>query len=211
MHILRADEPVPEVYLNGNVTVAGVDEAGRGPLAGSVVAAAVVLDRNRPIDGLADSKKLSASRREQLELEIMDKALSWAVASVSSVRIDEVNILNATMEAMRMAYSKLSVCPDTILIDGNRTPENSASVIAVIKGDQRVNCISAASILAKVERDRQMMKLHDLFPDYGFASHKGYPTKLHLDALNKYGPLDQHRKSYAPVQKMLERTACTSR
>ena len=197
--IIRPEHRIPETYINGTQLVAGVDEAGRGPLVGAVVAAAVILDPDRPVEGLADSKKLSAARREQLERQIKQLALAWSVASVPASRIDEINILNATFEAMNQAIASLDKVADIILIDGNKTPQQSDRMIAIIKGDQRVDCISAASILAKVARDREMFELDVHFPEYGFARHKGYPTKAHLEALKQHGPLVQHRHSYGPV------------
>lgn len=197
--IIRPEHRIPEAYINGTQLVAGVDEAGRGPLVGAVVAAAVILDPDRPVEGLADSKKLSAARREQLEYQIKQAALAWSVASVPASRIDEINILNATFEAMNQAITSLNKVADIILIDGNKTPQQGDRMIAIIKGDQRVDCISAASILAKVARDREMLELDARFPEYGFARHKGYPTKIHLEALQQHGPIVQHRRSYGPV------------
>lgn len=200
--IVRPEHRIPQTYINGTQLVAGVDEAGRGPLVGSVVAAAVILNPDRPIEGLADSKKLSAARREQLESVIKQTALAWSVASVSASRIDEINILNATFEAMNQAIAALNKAADIILIDGNRTPQQSDRMIAIIKGDQRVDSISAASILAKVARDREMFELDERFPEYGFARHKGYPTKAHFMALEIYGPIDEHRYSFSPVSRL---------
>jgi ribonuclease HII len=182
--------------------VAGVDEAGRGPLAGPVVAAAVVLDPARPIAGLADSKKLSARRREILAVTIRNDALAWAVARASVEEIDELNILHASMLAMRRALEALTPQAEHALIDGNRCPTNlSCTAEAIVGGDARVEAISAASILAKVTRDEEMLRLHEAYPDYEFARHKGYPTALHLDALGKFGPSDCHRLSFAPVRR----------
>ena len=183
--------------------LAGVDEAGRGPLAGNVVASAVILNPQRAIHGLADSKKLTEKRRELLELEIKQHALAWSVISISAADIDSLNILQATMLAMKLAVEKLDTPPDHVFIDGNRCPEISTPATWVIKGDARVAEISAASILAKVERDRQMRALHIEYPCYGFDKHKGYPTKLHVEALQEYGPCPQHRRSYKPVKKCL--------
>ena len=185
--------------------LAGVDEAGRGPLVGNVVAAAVILNPDRPIDGLADSKKLSARRREQLAGQIRDSALAWSVISIDSVQIDRINILQATMLAMQQAVEQLDVEPVHVFIDGNRCPQVSVPATAIVKGDQRVTEISAASILAKVERDAQMQVLHEVYPQYGFDKHKGYPTASHLEALAEYGPCPQHRTSYKPVRECLER------
>ena len=187
--------------------LAGADEAGRGPLVGNVVAAAVILDQNHPIEGLADSKKLSAKRREFLAEEIMQKAKAWAVVSVSAVDIDRINILQASLLAMKQAVEQLSVTPDHVFIDGNRCPEMACPATAIVKGDARVAEISAASILAKVARDEQMQQLHNAFPQYGFDRHKGYPTKAHMAALAEHGPCPEHRRSYAPVRKYLEATS----
>lgn len=183
--------------------LAGVDEAGRGPLVGSVVAAAVILDPSKPIEGLADSKKLSEKKRELLSQEIKQSALSWSIASVSAEEIDEINILQATMRAMKLAVEELDIKPDHVQVDGNRCPEIDYSVEAIVKGDDKVVEISAASILAKVERDRQMLELHLQYPEYGFDRHKGYGTKQHIEALNSLGPCPQHRRSFAPVKKLL--------
>ncbi len=183
--------------------LAGVDEAGRGPLVGSVVAAAVILDRAKPIDGLADSKKLSEKKRELLAQAIKQSALSWSIASVSAEEIDEINILQATMRAMKLAVEGLQIKPDHVQVDGNRCPEINYSVEAIVKGDDKVVEISAASILAKVERDRQMIELHQQYPEYGFDRHKGYGTKQHIEALNRHGACPQHRRSFAPVNKLL--------
>ena len=181
--------------------LAGVDEAGRGPLVGNVVAAAVILDVERPIAGLRDSKKLSAARREKLALEIKRHARAWAVVSVSAGEIDAINILQATLSAMRQAVEQLDIRPDHVFIDGNRCPLIDIPATAIVKGDDRVAEISAASILAKVERDAQMDVLHQQFPQYGFDRHKGYPTKAHMAALTEYGPCPEHRRSYAPVRR----------
>jgi ribonuclease HII len=186
-----------------NGLLAGVDEAGRGPLVGNVVAAAVILDPNRPVDGLADSKKLSAQRREQLAGQVRDRAIAWSVVSIDSREIDRINILQATMLAMRQAVEQLPVEPGHVFIDGNRCPDMSLLATAIIKGDQRVAEISAASILAKVERDAQMLALHEAYPQYGFDQHKGYPTASHLAALAEFGPCPEHRTSYKPVRECL--------
>ena len=190
--------------------LAGADEAGRGPLVGNVVAAAVILDQDRPIEGLADSKKLTAKRRESLAEEIRAKAIAWAVVSVSPADIDRINILQASMLAMKQAIEQLSTVPDHVFIDGNRCPELSCPATAIVKGDARVAEISAASILAKVERDEQMQILHDIFPQYGFDKHKGYPTKAHRAALAEHGPCPEHRRSYAPVKKFLDESLTKS-
>lgn len=190
------------------IWVCGVDEAGRGPLVGAVVAGAVVLDPNHPIEGLKDSKKLTAARREYLYAQIMEKAKAWGVGEASPAEIDEINILQATMLAMQRAIedlaTRLGKWPDKALIDGNRCPELPIAAEAIIKGDAKEPAISAASIVAKVTRDRQMMSLHDLHPEYGFAQHMGYPTEAHFAALKQYGACDQHRRSFSPVRKVLE-------
>lgn len=180
--------------------VCGVDEAGRGPLAGSVVAAAVILDPARPIAGLADSKKLSAKVRERLAVEIREKAIAWSVAEASSTEIDQVNILQATFLAMRRAIEGLSVSATHALIDGNRIPPGlPCPAEAIVKGDAKEPAISAASILAKTVRDAQMVELDAQYPLYGFAKHMGYPTADHLAALRLYGPIAAHRRSFGPV------------
>jgi ribonuclease HII len=185
--------------------VAGVDEAGRGPLAGPVFAAAVILDDLRPVRGLADSKSLSPRRRERLADEIRAHALCCAVASASVAEIDRVNILQASLLAMQRAVEGLRLIPRRVVVDGNRAPALAMTVAAVVKGDAKVAAISAASILAKVERDRFCEALHLEFPDYGFASHKGYPTPQHLAALARFGPCEAHRRSFGPVRLVLER------
>lgn len=184
--------------------VAGVDEVGRGPLCGAVVTAAVILDPTRPILGLNDSKKLTAARREQLFDEICAKALSWSIARAEVEEIDQLNILHATMLAMQRAVAGLSVTPTLALIDGNRCPPLDVPSAAVVKGDSQVPAIAAASILAKVSRDREMQVLDLLYPGYGIAGHKGYPTPVHLEALQRLGPTPIHRRSFAPVRKLLE-------
>ena len=187
--------------------LAGVDEAGRGPLVGNVVAAAVILDKHKPIDGLNDSKKLTAKRREQLAEQIRERALAWRVISIDAAEIDRINILQATMLAMKMAVEQLSIAPDHVFIDGNRCPAITVPATAIIKGDARVTAISAASILAKVERDAQMLILHETWPQYGFDKHKGYPTKAHFAALAEHGPCPEHRKSFGPVRNALAKTS----
>lgn len=184
--------------------LAGVDEAGRGPLAGPVVAAAVILDEQQPIRGLADSKALSAARRERLYDEIVAKALCHCVASASVQEIDELNILQASLLAMRRAVLGLRLQPAQVLVDGNRLPTLPMAAQAVIKGDARVKAISAASILAKVHRDRLCLALHAAHPQYGFDGHKGYPTAEHLAALREFGACEAHRRSFAPVRAVLE-------
>lgn len=184
--------------------VAGVDEVGRGPLCGAVVTAAVILDPARPILGLNDSKKLTAARREQLFDEICEKAISWCIARAEVEEIDQLNILHATMLAMQRAVAGLSVQPKLALIDGNRCPVLDVPSAAVVKGDSKVPAIAAASILAKVSRDREMQALDLQYPGYGIAGHKGYPTPAHLEALRRLGPTPIHRRSFAPVRKLLE-------
>lgn len=182
--------------------VAGVDEAGRGPLAGPVVAAAVILDPASPIEGLADSKKLTARRREALAEAIRESALVWAVATASVEEIDELNILHASMLAMRRALEALVPQAEHALIDGNRCPAGlRCTAEAIVGGDARVEAISAASILAKVVRDEEMLRLHEEYPEYEFARHKGYPTVAHLGALERHGPSVCHRQSFAPVRR----------
>jgi ribonuclease HII len=193
------------------IWVCGVDEAGRGPLVGSVVAGAVVLDPNRPIDGLKDSKKLTAARREFLYEHIIERSKAWGVGEASPTEIDSINILQATMLAMRRAIEdlaeRLGGWPDKALIDGNRCPELPIPAEAIIKGDAKEPAISAASILAKVTRDRQMMLLHERHPEYGFSQHMGYPTAAHFAALKQYGACVEHRRSFSPVRKVLEALA----
>jgi ribonuclease HII len=190
------------------IWVCGVDEAGRGPLVGAVVASAVVLDPNNPISGLKDSKKLTAARREFLYEQIIEKSKAWGVGEASPAEIDHINILQATMLAMRRAIEDLTTrlggWPDKALIDGNRCPELPIVAEAIIKGDAKEPAISAASILAKVTRDRQMMILHERYPEYGFAQHMGYPTAAHFAALKQYGACAEHRRSFSPVRKVLE-------
>ncbi|WP_067706519.1 MULTISPECIES: ribonuclease HII [unclassified Erwinia] len=183
--------------------IAGVDEVGRGPLVGAVVTAAVILDPARPIIGLADSKKLSEKRRLALFDEICEKALSWSLGRAEPQEIDELNILHATMLAMQRAVAGLHITPDYVLIDGNRCPALAMPSLAVVKGDSLVQEISAASIVAKVTRDREMAELHLQFPEYGFAQHKGYPTALHLEKLRQNGATPHHRRSFAPVRNVL--------
>jgi ribonuclease HII len=186
------------------VLVAGVDEAGRGPLAGPVCAAAVILDPARPIVGLADSKTLSPARREALDAEIRECSLAWAIAWSSAEEIDRINILQASLLAMQRAVAALAVRPGRVLVDGNRCPDLDCETQAVIGGDGSVASIGAASILAKVARDRLMGELDRRFPGYGFAGHKGYPTKVHLQALRVLGPCPEHRRSFGPVRALTE-------
>jgi ribonuclease HII len=184
--------------------LAGVDEAGRGPLVGNVVAAAVILDRENPVAGLTDSKKLSAVRREKLAEQIRECAVAWSVISIDAREIDRINILQATLLAMKQAVEQLPIPPQHVFIDGNRCPDIELPATAVVKGDTRVAEISAASILAKVERDAQMLVLHESYPQYGFDKHKGYPTASHMEALAEYGPCPEHRQSYRPVREALQ-------
>ncbi len=190
---------LPDTHL-----IAGADEVGRGPLAGAVVAAAVILDPDQPIAGLADSKKLTEKRREKLELEIKVKALCWAIGRAEVEEIDQINILHASLLAMKRAVEALRPVPEYALIDGNRCPELACDAQAVIGGDNLVPVISAASILAKVSRDREMVELDLKYPGYGLARHKGYPTKLHMEALKELGVSPIHRRSFAPVRRLLE-------
>lgn len=188
--------------------IAGVDEVGRGPLVGDVVTAAVILDPDNPIEGLVDSKKLSEKKRALLSEEIKEKATAWSIGRASPEEIDTLNILHATMLAMQRAVQGLDITPDYVLVDGNRTPtfaSDQANIEsqAVVKGDDRVIEISAASILAKVARDNEMIALDKLHPEYGFAKHKGYPTKVHLEKIIEYGVLDCYRQSFKPVARVL--------
>lgn len=184
--------------------IAGVDEAGRGPLVGSVVAAAVILDPNNPVEGLNDSKKLTEKKREKLFIEIREKALAWAIAEASAAEIDEHNILQASLLAMRRAVEALPVQPEHVLVDGNKIPQGLAmSCDAVVGGDALHAEISAASILAKVTRDHQMIEMDQKHPQFGFAKHKGYPTKAHFEAIALHGVIDEHRRSFGPVKKVL--------
>jgi len=191
---------MPEITT---ILIAGVDEVGRGPLAGPVVAAAVILDPENPIEGLADSKKLSEAKRNKLDIEIREKALSWSLGRAEIEEIDDINILHASLLAMRRAVEGLSVQPGHALIDGNRCPELRCTSEAIIKGDQKVACISAASIIAKVARDSEMLEMDIKYPGYGFASHKGYPTKVHMQALLDLGITEIHRRTFSPVAKII--------
>lgn len=183
--------------------IAGVDEVGRGPLVGDVVTAAVILDPAKPIAGLADSKKLTEKKRQALAIEIKEKALCYCIARASVAEIDELNILHATMLAMKRAVEGLSIPAEFVFVDGNRLPDLSVPAQAVVKGDSLVAQISAASILAKVARDEEMIALDAQLPQYGFAGHKGYPTKAHLAALAEHGVTPYHRKSFKPVSALL--------
>ena len=185
--------------------ICGVDEAGRGPLAGPVYAASVILDSKKPILSLRDSKLLSAKRRMSLYQEIVDSALAWSVASVSATEIDRINILQASLSAMKTAVERMQIEPTQVLVDGLHCPDLSIPTNAIIGGDKKVNEISAASILAKVARDEYMHELHNRFPRYGFAKHKGYPTKEHILAIEKYGITSEHRKSFKPILHYLKK------
>lgn len=184
--------------------LAGVDEVGRGPLIGAVVTAAVILDPQRPIAGLADSKKLTEKRRLALYDQILDKAAAWCLGRCEAAEIDQINIYQATMLAMQRAVDGLSTAPEYVLVDGNRCPKWRWPSEPVVKGDARVEAISAASIIAKVTRDREMEALDQRYPEYGLARHKGYPTPAHLEALNRYGVTPEHRRSFRPVQLALQ-------
>lgn len=196
-----------EIIRPNTHLIAGVDEVGRGPLVGDVVTAAVILDPNKPIAGLADSKKLTDKKRQALAIEIKEKALCYCVERANIQEIDELNILHATMLAMKRAVEGLEIPAEFVFIDGNRLPEISIPAQAVVKGDSLVEEISAASILAKVARDDEMITLDKEFPQYGFAGHKGYPTKAHLAALEEHGITEHHRKSFKPVKKIIEMQA----
>lgn len=197
----RAALPVFTCCYEG-LWLAGVDEVGRGPLVGDVVTAAVILDPARPIKGLADSKRLTERRREALAVEIREKALAWSIGRASPAEIDTLNILQASLLAMQRAVQALLHPPEYVLVDGNRLPAWHYASEAVVKGDSRVPVISAASILAKVQRDHEMLALHAAYPGYGFDGHKGYPTAAHLEALERLGPTPHHRRSYAPVARL---------
>ncbi len=196
------DQPFTPGY-SGRL-MAGVDEVGRGPLAGPVVAAAVILNPDAPIDGLADSKKVSEKKRERLFDQIQEQAIAWSIARAEVEEIDTLNILHASMLAMQRAVLALQPAPEHVLVDGNRCPALPMAAEAVVKGDSRVACISAASILAKVARDREMIEMDALYPGYGLAQHKGYPTKTHLEALKKQGVISIYRKSFKPVADLIE-------
>ncbi|WP_242632907.1 ribonuclease HII [Thiothrix fructosivorans] len=189
--------------------IAGVDEVGRGPLAGAVVAAAVILDPNRPIAGLNDSKKLTAKRREQLAFEIREKALAWSLGRAEVEEIDAINILQATFLAMQRALEGLAVQPDLVKIDGNRCPPSAYKMEAIVGGDATVAEISAASIIAKVARDAELVALDAVYPQYGFAKHKGYGTAVHLAALREFGATPIHRRSFAPIRDILAAVVST--
>ena len=189
--------------IEKHIWVCGVDEAGRGPLAGPVFAACVVLDPDYRIEGLADSKKLSEKTRTKLEILIKTHSMAWAVASASVDEIDQLNILQASLLAMKRAVESLTFTPDQVLVDGNHRPNLNFPVQAIIRGDSLIPEISAASILAKTARDAEMMRLHQDFPHYGFDRHKGYPTAAHIIALQEHGISSEHRRSCAPVKKLI--------
>lgn len=193
----------PAVYY-----IAGVDEVGRGPLAGPVVAAAVILNPAKRVNGLLDSKLLDEATRDVLDVQIRQHALAYCIAQASVDEIDTINILHASMLAMKRAVEGLGVIPDLALIDGNRCPDLKVPMAAVVKGDQRVQAISAASIIAKVARDRMMVELHQQYPQYGLAQHKGYPTPFHRQAILEHGVADFHRRSFKPVREALASTGC---
>jgi ribonuclease HII len=192
------------IVIEQGIYVAGVDEVGRGPLAGPVVAAAVILDPENPIEGLADSKKLSEKRREVLAQIIRKQALGWALGRAEVAEIDRINILQASLLAMKRAVEGLQLPVQHALVDGNRCPDLACTVEAIVGGDQSVPAISAASIVAKVARDREMVELDSRYPGYGLAKHKGYPTKAHLEALHAIGISEIHRRSFGPVRRLLE-------
>lgn len=201
---MTGETDVASLAADAGTIVAGVDEAGRGPLAGPVVAAAVVLSASCPIDGLADSKTLSALRREVLAVQIRTHAAAWALGMASVEEIDRLNILQATLLAMQRAVQGLGMTPDLVLVDGNRAPRLACPVRTVVRGDALVKSISAASILAKVARDAILQNLDGEYPGYGFAIHKGYPTAAHRRALEALGPSPVHRRSFGPVRRLLE-------
>ena len=201
--MIKKDLGSPDISYIGHL-LAGVDEAGRGPLAGDVVAAAAILDPLRPIAGLADSRRFTEKKREVLFDQIHQQALAVAIGRANVTEIDQLNILWASMLAMHRAVDALAIRPEFVVVDGNRLPKWDYDGQAVVKGDQRMSCISAASIIAKVTRDRDMSDLASVYPDYGFNQHKGYPTAHHKAALARYGATDQHRKTFAPVKAVLD-------
>jgi len=192
-----------DMFAPSLLYVAGVDEVGRGPLAGPVVAAAVILDPQRPIAGLADSKKLTERRREALDIEIRERALCWALGRAEPEEIDRINILQASLLAMQRAVAALTTPPELALVDGNRAPRFACPARAIVGGDASEPAISAASIIAKVARDREMVELDLRYPGYGLAKHKGYPTRQHMEALQTLGVTEIHRRSFGPVQRLL--------
>lgn len=199
----KSDSHTLSLFDDVGKLICGVDEAGRGPLAGPVFAAAVILDPAKPIDGLRDSKKLTEAKRDMLALQIKSDALAWSIAQCSEAEIDALNILQATMLAMRRAIEGLHIAPTLALIDGNRCPIMSIRSEAIVKGDDKVLAISAASILAKTARDAALVILHQQYPHYAFDQHKGYPTALHIERLQMHGVSPVHRRSYAPVRALL--------
>lgn len=202
--LVRASDPLPDLAkLASDRVVVGVDEVGRGPLAGDVVAAAVALDPDRSIAGLADSKTLSEEQREARAAEVEAFSRMWAIGRASPQEIDELNILQASLLAMARAVAALPMQPDVVLVDGRHLPKWPYASCAVIKGDARVDAIAAASIIAKVTRDRAMYRIHERWPEYGFDSHKGYPTARHIAALQQHGPCPIHRQSFGPVKNLL--------
>ena len=194
---------IDDLEVNETDLIAGVDEVGRGPLAGPVVAAAVILDPKKPIDGLCDSKKMSANRRLEMSDKIKSNSLAWSLGRAEVKEIDEINILQASLLAMKRAIELLNIEPDIVLVDGNYTPSINFKKKAIVKGDSFISEISAASIIAKVERDNEMIALDKIYPGYGFSSHKGYPTKQHIESLKKLGITDIHRVTFSPVSKYL--------
>ena len=194
---------IDDLEVNETDLIAGVDEVGRGPLAGPVVAAAVILDPKKPIDGLCDSKKMSANRRLEMSDKIKSNSLAWSLGRAEVKEIDDINILQASLLAMKRAIELLNIEPDIVLVDGNYTPSINFKKKAIVKGDSLVPVISAASIIAKVERDNEMIALDKIYPGYGFSSHKGYPTKQHIESLKKLGITDIHRVTFSPVSKHL--------
>ena len=194
---------IDDLEVNETDLIAGVDEVGRGPLAGPVVAAAVILDPKKPIDGLCDSKKMSANRRLEMSDKIKSNSLAWSLGRAEVKEIDEINILQASLLAMKRAIELLNIEPDIVLVDGNYTPSVNFKKKAIVKGDSFISEISAASIIAKVERDNEMIALDKIYPGYGFSSHKGYPTKQHIESLKRLGITDIHRITFSPVSKYL--------
>ena len=194
---------IDDLEVNETDLIAGVDEVGRGPLAGPVVAAAVILDPKKPIDGLCDSKKMSANRRLEMSDKIKSNSLAWSLGRAEAKEIDEINILQASLLARKRAIEVLNIEPDIVLVDGNYTPSVNFKKKAIVRGDSLISEISAASIIAKVERDNEMIALDEIYPGYGFSSHKGYPTKQHIESLKRLGITDIHRITFSPVSKYL--------